>query len=95
MKENNGNIDTKNNKPLKFSFKEQKEFEQIDDMIARLEDELKQISGKINSDSSDFERLQELIKKQDIMQKKLDVGMERWEYLNEIAERISNNKKDT
>lgn len=80
-------------RPLKFSYKEQKEYEQIDDIIAGVEKELEEVSTKINDAGSDFVTLQELVSKQQSLEQQLDELMERWTYLNELAEEIERNKK--
>lgn len=79
-------------KPLKFTFKEQKEYEEIDEIISNLEEELSNINNEINSAGSNFEALQELVKIQKDIESKLDEKLERWTYLNELAEKIENNK---
>lgn len=79
-------------KPLKFTFKEQKEFEEIDDVIACLEEEISNVKQQIDRSASDFEKLQELLTKQEQLNEKLDYQMERWTYLNELAEKIEKNK---
>ncbi len=86
------NAKYKNDRPLKFTFKEQKEFEQIDDVIAGLEREQKDVAVGIDRAASDFGRLQELISKQEVLEKQLDDALERWTYLNELAEEIEKNK---
>ncbi len=80
-------------KPLKFSYKEQKEFEQIDSVIAGLEKELEEVSRRMNESSSDFGKLQELLHQKEELEKQLETAMERWVYLNELAEEIDKNKK--
>lgn len=80
-------------KPLKFSYKEQKEFEQIDSVIAGLEKELEEASRRMDESSSDFGRLQELLHQKEELEKQLETAMERWVYLNELAEEIVKNKK--
>ncbi|WP_411681471.1 ABC-F family ATP-binding cassette domain-containing protein [Clostridium thailandense] len=82
----------KKNKPLKFTFKEQKEFEEIDDIIANLEDSISKLDELINSSGSDYEALQKLIKEKEELTSKLDYSMERWAYLNELAEKIEAEK---
>ncbi len=77
----------------KFSFKEQKEYEQIDEMIELAEQQLEEIQLAIDAASSDFEKLQELTVKQQEAALHLDYLMERWTYLNELAEEIANYKK--
>ncbi|MCX7920551.1 MAG: ABC-F family ATP-binding cassette domain-containing protein [Clostridia bacterium] len=87
------NIESKKDKPLKMTFKEQKEFEQIDQVIADLEKDLDEVKVEINEASSDFERLQKLLSKQEQLEEQLNTAVERWAYLNELAEEISKNKK--
>lgn len=82
----------KKNRPLKFTFKEQKEYEQIDDVIAGVEKELQDIGAKINDAGSNFVMLQELVSKQQGLEKQLDELMVRWTYLNELAEEIERSK---
>jgi ATP-binding cassette subfamily F protein uup len=80
------------NRPLKFTYKEQKEYEEIDNVIAGVEQELQELTEKINQAGSDFVLLQELVSQQQDMEKRLDELMERWTYLNELAEQIELNK---
>lgn len=75
-------------RPLKFTYKEQKEYEQIDDTIAEAEAELAAINNKINQAGSNYELLQELIEKQKGLELRLEELMDRWAYLNELAEEI-------
>lgn len=79
-------------RPLKFTFKEQKEFEQIDGIIAGLEAELSEVKINIGDAASGFERLQELLSRQDQLERRLEGAMERWVYLNELAEGILKSK---
>lgn len=80
--------DRKKNKALKFTYKEQKEFEEIDEVISNLEDSISAIDKQINSTGSDYEALQKLLKDKEELTNKLDYSMERWTYLNELAEKI-------
>ena len=82
---------TKDNKP-KFTFKEQKEFETIDSDISKLEEKLQAIEDDMVKNSSNYGKLNELMKEKEEAQEKLDFKYERWEYLNEIAEAIENYK---
>ena len=75
-------------KTPKFTFAEQKEFAEIDDVIAGVEAELAAVTKAINAAGSDFERLQQLTEAQTTLEKKLDHLMERWTYLNELAEKM-------
>jgi ATP-binding cassette subfamily F protein uup len=88
------NYKADNNKPLKFTYKEQKEFEQIDDVISNLESEIEKISKEVNQASSNFELLQDLVSRRELLQQKLDEAVGRWVYLNELAEEIEKNKRN-
>ena len=74
---------------LRFSFKEQREFEHIDEEIAHLEEQLATCAAEQERCGSDYVRLQELQAQQEELQKLLDEKMDRWVYLNDLAERIA------
>ncbi|MGN0733181.1 MAG: ABC-F family ATP-binding cassette domain-containing protein [Emergencia sp.] len=80
-------------KKPKFTYMEQKEYETIDDDIAALEDRLAEIDKEMARCGSDYGKLQELYAEKDRTEETLMEKMERWEYLNEIAEAIANFKK--
>ena len=73
---------------LRFSFKEQREYDTIDDDIAALEQSIADTEKEMTANTSDYVRLQELSDKKDALSKELDEKMERWVYLNDLAERI-------
>ena len=75
---------------LKFSFKEQREFETIDDDIAALEGEIAAVKAEAEAKASDYVALQELQSKQEALEAALEEKMDRWVYLNDLAERIAN-----
>ena len=77
-----------NNKTLKFSYNEKREYEEIDSVIAKLEEEIESIDIKIDKASTDYVLLQDLLEEKKDLEKKLDEKMERWVYLNELAEKI-------
>ncbi|MHB8062607.1 MAG: ABC-F family ATP-binding cassette domain-containing protein [Ruminiclostridium sp.] len=79
-------------RPIKFTFKEQKEFEEIDEVISKQESEIDKLKIEIGKASSDFERLQDLLAKQQKLEEQLECSMERWTYLNELADKIEKNK---
>lgn len=74
---------------LKFSFKEQREFDTIDDDIAALEADIKAVDVDISANASDYEKLSELTEKKERLEAQLSEKMERWVYLSELAERIA------
>lgn len=75
-------------KKLKFTFKEQHEFETIDGEIAALETELKLVASKMVACGSDYVKLQELTERQESLRAALEEKTDRWVYLNELKERI-------
>ncbi len=80
-------------KALKMSYKEQKDFEQIDDWIAEAEAELTRLESRMEEAASDSVRLQELAMEQQAAETRLEELLERWTYLNELAEQIAAQKK--
>ncbi len=73
---------------LKFSFREQYEFEHIDEEIAALEEKLQTLNAEIAAQSSNFEKLNELLAQKEEVDRQLEEKTERWVYLNELAEKI-------
>jgi len=73
---------------LKFSFKEQREFETIDDELAELEEALSACQAEQNACGSDYVKLQQLQEQQAELEQKLEEKTERWVYLNELKEKI-------
>ena len=80
-------------KKLKFTYAEQKEFETIDEDIAKLEEQIEQAEADILANAKDFVKLQELTEKKEELQEQLDYKMERWVYLNDLAEQIEAEKR--
>ena len=78
---------------LKFTYKEQKEFDTIDDDIAALEERLEQIDKEMAANATNAGKLRELSDEQQETQQKLDEKMDRWVYLNDLAEQIENQKE--
>lgn len=73
---------------VKFSYKEQLEYEKIDDDIAATEQKLVDLASDMEKAFSDSVRLQELMAEQTATEKHLEHLMERWTYLTELAEKI-------
>ena len=76
-------------KKLKFTYKEQKEYETIDEDIEKLETELTNIEHDMLQNATDAGKLRELTSKKEELQSVLDEKMIRWEYLSELAEKIA------
>lgn len=73
---------------LKFSYKEQKEYETIDDTIASLEEKIELLDQKMMENATNSLKLSELTDKKEKTEEELDEKMERWVYLNDLAEKI-------
>ena len=73
---------------LKFSYKEQLEFETIDDELAALENQLAECQAAQGQCGSDYVKLQELQTQQEELEARLEEKTERWVYLNELKEKI-------
>lgn len=78
--------DEKAARPKKLTFKEQKEYAEIEDIIASKEGELKATELLMQQNASDYGKLADLTKDQQRLQAELDHLMERWAYLEEVAE---------
>lgn len=72
----------------KFSYKEQKEFDEIDGKIEFLEKELVNVEELMSRHAADFEKLSSLLEEKAKIENALEEAMERWTYLNELAEEL-------
>ena len=90
-KEAGSTKDWKKNSPqkLKFSYKEQREYEMIDTDIAALEEKLESIERQIEANATNSVKLKELMEEQERANALLEEKMERWVYLNDLAEKIA------
>ena len=82
----------KNDKKLKFSFNEQREFDTIDDDIASLEEKIEKLEESTSKFATNFTKLQEIMDEKAKLEEELEYKYERWEYLNNLAEEIANQK---
>lgn len=73
---------------LKFTFSEQREYDEIDDVIAALENQKAETDKAIIKEASNYVLLSELIAKKAELDAELTAKMERWVYLNDLAEKI-------
>lgn len=80
----------KQNRPtkLKFSYKEQREFETIDDDIAALEARIEKLDAEIMANATNSGKLNELTQQKTEAEAQLEEKMDRWMYLNDLAEQI-------
>lgn len=79
-------------KKLKFTYKEEREFETIDEDIENLENKISEIDILMDKNSRDFGKLQELMKEKEETEAELEHKYERWEYLNDLAQKIEEQK---
>lgn len=77
---------------VKFSYNEQREYEAIDGLVEAAEQRLADIASAMEQAVSDASRLQELMKEQQEAEAELERLMDRWTYLNELAEKIEQQK---
>ena len=90
-KENRDTREKRTDRPqkLKFSFREQREYDTIDQDIAELEKRIAACDDQIAQNASDYVRLQELTEEKRVLETQLEEKTERWVYLNDLAERIA------
>ena len=81
-------------KKLKISYKEQKEFETIDEDIEKLEEKIAELEEQISKCATDFIKLNELMQEKEKTEAELSDKMERWVYLNDLAEKIEAQKRE-
>lgn len=80
-------------KKLKFSFNEQREFDNIDDEIALLEEQIQDKEEMVAANASDYGKLNRLLQEKKELEEKLDYKMERWVYLNDLNEKIQSGQE--
>ncbi len=80
---------------LRFTYQEQKDWEVIEDQIQALEEELAQMEIQIQESARDFVKLNQLTEEKNQKEAALESKMERWMYLNELAERIEAGERQT
>ena len=79
-------------KKLKFSYKEQREWDTIEDDIAALEEAVENLEKEIEASATNFTKLNELMKEKEEKEVQLEEKMDRWVYLNDLAEQIEAQK---
>lgn len=82
-------VDTRvKEKKLKFSYKEQRDYETIEEEIAELEEKIEQLENSMGNFSSDFVKLNEIIKEKEAAEALLEEKMDRWMYLEDLKAKI-------
>jgi ABC transport system ATP-binding/permease protein len=71
-------------KKKKMTYKEQKEWEEIDQRIASVEEQIEQIGSELSKVGSDFEKAQSLAEKEASLNEELEYLIERWSYLSDL-----------
>ena len=89
IEKNDSTATWKQKKKLKFSYKEQKEYETIEDDIAALEQKLEDLDNEMAENATNAAKLRELVEKKENAEKMLEEKMDRWEYLEELAAKIA------
>lgn len=79
---------------LKFTYAEQKEYDTIDDDIASLESKIEELDGEIAGAATQYSRLNELMQEKADVEAQLEHKMDRWVYLNDLAEKIEAQKRN-
>ena len=74
---------------LRFTYQEQKDWDVIEDEIAGLEEEIANLESAIEASAHDFVKLNQLMEEKVAKEETLEEKMERWMYLNELAEKIA------
>jgi ATP-binding cassette subfamily F protein uup len=80
----------KSGRKLKFTYQEQKDFESIEGEISDLEEHLEELDAQMLKFASDFVKLAEITKEKEETEEKLEERMQRWMYLEDLAEKIRN-----
>lgn len=75
-------------KKLRFTYQEQKDWDVIESQIEKLEEEIADLDVQMEKAASDFVKLKELMDRKVQAESELDAKMERWMYLNDLAEKI-------
>ena len=100
-KENQTNIEQKkesretwgHQKKIKFTFKEQKEYETIEADIEKLENEIAELDSEMTKNATNFGKLNALSQEKEEKEALLMEKMERWEYLEDLAAQIAEQNK--
>ncbi len=80
-------------KKLKFTYAEQKEYETIDSDIEMLENQVLELDEALVLNATDYVKLQDIMTQKETVEETLSTKYERWEYLNQLAEAIEEQKR--
>ena len=81
-------------KKLKFTYKEEREYAVIDEDIARLEEKIARLENDMMANATNSVKLREIMADKEAAEKQLEEKMDRWVYLNDLAEQIEAQKNN-
>ena len=79
---------------LKFTYKEEREYAVIDEDIARLEEKIARLENDMMANATNSVKLREIMADKEAVEKQLEEKMDRWVYLNDLAEQIEAQKNN-
>lgn len=88
-KEKNGSEGRVQDRKLKFTYKEQQDWNTIEDDIAKLEESIADLDTQMGTCASNYTKLNELMEEKSSREQQLEEKMDRWMYLNDLAEKIA------
>lgn len=88
-KNGSASSDRNTNRKPRFSYKEQREYDTIESEVSELEDKISNLEKEIESNATDFVKLGELTKEKEQAEALIEEKMDRWVYLEELAEKIA------
>lgn len=88
-KNGSNSSDRNANRKPRFSYKEQREYDTIESEVSELEDKISNLEKEIVNNATDFVKLGELTKEKEQAEALLEEKMDRWVYLEELAEKIA------
>ena len=84
----------KRQEKLKFSYKEEREFATIDEEIAKLEEKIAALEKDMMANATNSAKLREIMETKEEAEQQLEEKMDRWVYLNDLAEKIEAQQKN-
>ena len=79
---------------LKFSYKEEREYATIDEDIEKLEEKIAKLENDMMANATNSVKLREIMADKEAAEQQLEEKMDRWVYLNDLAEKIEAQKNN-
>ncbi|MBP8900842.1 MAG: ABC transporter ATP-binding protein, partial [Blautia sp.] len=76
------------------TYKEEREYAVIDEDIARLEEKIARLENDMMANATNSVKLREIMADKEAAEKQLEEKMDRWVYLNDLAEQIEAQKNN-